>query len=96
MAVRAAARDRRIRVLALRSPNLTGAEASLPDVDVPALLVVGEHDTPIRAGLEPLVSRLRGPHSLDVIPGGDHLFEDAAARARATAACVSWFRDHLK
>ena len=96
VAVLAAARDRRIRALALRSPNLTGAEESVSRVTVPTLLVVGEHDEPIRAALEPLLGRFGGPRRLEVVPGGDHLFEDPVALTRATAATVAWFKDHLK
>jgi putative phosphoribosyl transferase len=96
VAVLAAARDARIRALALRSPNLAGAEASVSGVRVPTLLVVGEHDKSIRAALEPLLGRFGGPRTLEIVPGGDHLFADPAARARATAATVAWFTDHLK
>jgi putative phosphoribosyl transferase len=96
VAILASARDRRIRALALRSPNLTGAEASVSRVSVPTLLVVGEHDEPIRTALGPLLDRFGGPRRLEVVPGGDHLFEDPAALTRATAATVAWFKDHLK
>jgi predicted phosphoribosyltransferase/dienelactone hydrolase len=96
VAVLAAARDARIRALALRSPNLTGAEASVAGVRAPTLLVVGEHDAPIRAALDPLLGRFGGPRVLEIVAGGDHLFADPAARARATAATVAWFTDHLK
>ncbi len=96
VAVLAAARDTRIRALALRSPNLTGAEDSVSRVVVPTLLVVGEHDVPIRAAITPLLGRFGGPRTFEVVPRGDHLFEDPAALARATAATVAWFKDHLK
>lgn len=91
-----AAEDGRIRALALRSPNVSGAEDALPRVTAPTLLVVGEHDEPIRAMLEPLIGRLGGPHRLEVVAGGDHLFEDPAALARATASIVAWFKEHLR
>ena len=96
VAVLGAARDPRIRALVLRSPNLAGAEDAVPRVRVPALLVVGEHDEPIRAAIAPLLGRFGGPRALKTIPGGDHLFGDPAALARATAATVAWFKDHLK
>ena len=96
VAVRGAARDPRIRVLVLRSPNLAGAEDAVPRVRVPALLVVGEHDEPIRAALGPLFGRFGGPRALEIIPGGNHLFDDPAALTRATAAMVAWFKDNLK
>jgi hypothetical protein len=60
------------------------------------LLVVGEHDEAIRASITPLLGRFRGPRALETIPGGDHLFENPAARARATTVTVAWFKDHLK
>ncbi len=95
VAVLTAAQDVRIRALALRSPNLTGAEASVSSVRVPTLLVVGEHDGSIRAAITPLLDRFGGPRTLEIVPGGDHLFADPAAWARATVAIVAWFADHL-
>jgi cephalosporin-C deacetylase-like acetyl esterase len=95
VAVLTAARDARIRLLALRSPNLSGAEAAVPAVRVPTLLVVGEHDAPTRAAIGPLLGRFGGPCALETIPGGDRLFQDPAALARATAATGAWFRDHF-
>jgi predicted phosphoribosyltransferase/dienelactone hydrolase len=96
VAVLSAIRDPRIRVLVLRSPNLTGAEGAVPRVSVPTLLVVGEHDEPIRTAIGPLLSRFGGPWALEIIPGGDHLFDDPAALTRATAVTVAWFKDNLK
>ena len=91
-----AARDSRIRALVLRSPDPTGAEDAVARVTAPTLLVVGEHDAPIRDAVEPLVGRFAGPRKLEIVPGGDHLFEDPAALARATAATAAWLKDHLK
>ena len=91
-----AARDSRIRALVLRSPNPTGAEDAVARVTAPTLLVVGEHDAPIRDAVEALVGRFAGPRKLEIVPGGDHLFEDPAALARATAATAAWLKDHLK
>ena len=96
VAVRAAARDPRIRVLVLRSPNLAGAEDAVARMRAPALLVVGEHDEPTRAAIGPLLGRFGGPRALEIIPGGDHLFGDPAALTHATAVTVAWFKDHFK
>jgi putative phosphoribosyl transferase len=95
VAVLAAARDPRIRALALRSPNLAGAEDAVSRVRVPVLLVVGERDDAIRAALAPLLDRFGGQRVLDVIPDAGHLFENPAARARATAATAAWFNEKL-
>lgn len=91
-----AARDPRIRALALRSPNPAGAEGAVVAVTAPTLVVVGEQDEPTRAAIEPLLVRFGGPHTLEVVPGGDHLFEDPTALARATASIVVWFKEHLR
>jgi putative phosphoribosyl transferase len=96
VAVLGAARDARIRALVLRSANFTGAEAAVGRVKVPTLLVVGEHDEPIRAAVGAVLDRFGGRRALEVVPGGDHLFRDAAALARATEVTVAWFKDHLK
>ncbi len=95
-ALLAATRDARIRALVLRSPNPAGAEDVVAQVKAPTLLLVGEYDEPIREAVAPLVGRFAGPSKLEIVPGGDHLFEDPAALARATAATVRWFKDHLR
>ncbi|HEY8368028.1 MAG TPA: alpha/beta fold hydrolase [Thermodesulfobacteriota bacterium] len=87
--------DSRIRALVLRSANPAGAEDAAWRVRVPTLLVVGEHDTPTLAANQALAARLAGPHRLEVVPGGDHLFEDPTALGRAVEATVAWFSEHL-
>lgn len=90
-----AADDPRIRALVLRSANPEGAEGAAPRVSVPVLLVAGERDTAILALNEALLHRLGGPRRLEVVPAGDHLFEDPAALRRAAALTVAWFRRYL-
>ncbi len=95
VALLAAAVDPRIGALVLRSANPAGAEDAAWRVEVPTLLVVGEHDTATRVANERVAGRLPGPHRLEVVPGGDHLFEDPAALRRAVEATVGWFAQHL-
>ncbi|MBI4591525.1 MAG: alpha/beta fold hydrolase [Candidatus Rokubacteria bacterium] len=90
-----AAEDARIRALVLRSANPEGAEAAAPRVAAPTLLVVGEHDAPIRALNEELLPRLGGPRRLEVVPAGDHLFGDPAALRQAITLAVAWFKTYL-
>jgi len=69
-----------------------------------AVAVLGAaHDARIRvlvlrsanlAGAE--APRFGGPRALEVVPGGDHLFRDAVALARAATATVDWFKAHLR
>jgi pimeloyl-ACP methyl ester carboxylesterase len=89
VAVLGAARDARIRVLVLRSANLAGAEAAVARVKVPVLVVLGEHDDPMRIAVTAVLDRFVGPRALEIVPGGDHLFRDAVALARATAVTVA-------
>ena len=94
-ALQVAATDRRVRALALRSANPAGAEDAAARVRVPTLLVVGERDVATRAANEELGARLAGPQRLEVVPRGDHLFEDPGARARAPARTVCWVWEPL-
>jgi predicted phosphoribosyltransferase/dienelactone hydrolase len=95
-ALQLAARDPRVRAVALRSANPAGAEAAASRVRVPTLLVVGDRDVATRAANEELLPRLAGPRHIEVVPRGDHLFEDAGALARATELIAGWMRHHLK
>lgn len=92
--VRAAA-DPRIRALALRSPNPTGAGDAASRVTVPTLLVVGERDAPIRALNEDLLPQLGGPKRLEVVRRGNHLFENPEALREAARLTVAWLSDSL-
>ncbi len=92
IALRLAAVDERIGVLALRSPNLASGEAEVTGVSVPTLLVVDERDEPSRTTAEILLPRLTGGQ-LEVVRRGDHPFEDA--ETLATALIVSWLKSHL-
>jgi hypothetical protein len=57
---------------------------------------VGDRDVATRAANEELLPRLAGPRQIEVVPRGDHLFEDAGALARATELIAGWMRHHLK
>jgi putative phosphoribosyl transferase len=94
IALRLAAEDKRIRALALRSPNVEGAEAAAVRVKVPTLLVVGERDAPIRLMCEALLPRFADAR-LEIVPRGDHLFEEPEALARAAALTVGWLKSRL-
>jgi putative phosphoribosyl transferase len=90
-----AAKDPRIRALVLRSANPAGAEAAAPGVKVPTLLIAGEYDAPVRAASERLLASLGGPARLEVVPKGDHLFEDPEALREAVRVTTAWFGGHL-
>lgn len=90
VALRAAGRDSRIRLLALRSPS---PRPELPElaraVTVPTLVV--ESDEPqLLESSRALCDSLGGPHRLDVVPGAGHLFEGSGSLERMTELTVAW------
>jgi predicted phosphoribosyltransferase/dienelactone hydrolase len=70
------------------------AEAELPRVDAPTLLVVGGADSEVLAlnrGAAELIPSCR----LAVVPGAGHLFEEPGAMARVARIAGDWFDRHL-
>ncbi|MEZ5558076.1 MAG: alpha/beta hydrolase [Pseudomonadales bacterium] len=67
--------------------------------DPPTLLVHGDADTLVPVSnsqrLDEALTAQGVEHELVVIEGGDHGFRDPALRARADAAMVRWFKQHL-
>lgn len=95
VALRLAAESPRIQAVVLRSGNLEGAEQAVSRITVPTLLMVGQHDEPTRTANEEAARRFPGPHQLEVVPRGDHLFADAGALRVAVDLSVRWFKAHL-
>jgi putative phosphoribosyl transferase len=100
-ALRCAAALPPVRALVLRSANVAGDAGPAAALEIaarvkaPTLLVVGERDAPILDQNQALVRALGGPRRLDVVPHGDHLFENPGALARAAALTTAWFSKHL-
>ncbi|MBI2207675.1 MAG: alpha/beta fold hydrolase [Candidatus Rokubacteria bacterium] len=91
-----AAEDQRVKALVMRSGNARGAELAAERVRAPTLLIVGALDAPILAVNEELLARLAGTKRMEIVPGGNHLFEDPAALRRAATLTVEWFARHLR
>jgi putative phosphoribosyl transferase len=72
------------------------ADARLPRVRAPTLLIVGGDDREVlrlnRAALE----RLDGPKALKVVAHATHLFEEPGALERVADLATAWFRRYLK
>jgi pimeloyl-ACP methyl ester carboxylesterase len=92
-----AAAERPDRVLTVVSrggrPDLAGD--ALPRVQAPVLLIVGGQDQEVLRLNEEAARRLRVPHSLRVVPGATHLFEEPGALEEAADAARDWCEDHL-
>jgi alpha-beta hydrolase superfamily lysophospholipase len=94
-ALTVAADDPEIRALVLKAGRVGGAGEVAARLAVPTLLVAGERDRRIVAENEWLLSHLTGPRCLVVIPGGDHLLEDAEALNLTSSCMAAWFAHHL-
>ncbi|MQA01937.1 MAG: hydrolase [Streptosporangiales bacterium] len=92
--IAAANRPDAVRAVVSRGGRVDLAEAALPQVVAPTLLVVGEHDAPvleINQRLQPQIATSR----LDVVPGATHLFEEPGALDQVAEAAGAWFARHL-
>ncbi len=71
------------------------AEAYLPRVTAPTLLLVGGYDEPVIEMNEAAFRLLRAPKALIVIPGATHLFEEPNTLEQVADHAWQWFRRHL-
>lgn len=86
--------DPRIRALALRA----AFAPTVPPTDrvtCPTLLVVGDRDRPVLAGVHQLEQWLAGPYEVVIVPNADHHFSAPEAFEVVTRHTVDWFVRHL-
>ncbi|GGS79353.1 dienelactone hydrolase family protein [Streptomyces violaceus] len=92
-----AAAERPGRVVAVVSrggrPDLAGD--ALAAVRVPVLLIVGGRDQHVLRLNEEAARRLNAPHTLHVVPGATHLFEEPGTLDRVTEAARQWCDEQL-
>lgn len=91
----AARHPERVRTVVSRGGRTDLAASDLPNVQVPVLLLVGEHDTPIRRVTQQTRIQLAGPSRVDVVAGATHLFEEPGAMEDVSLRTVRWFQQHL-
>jgi putative phosphoribosyl transferase len=75
-------------------PDLAGPD--LARVRSPTLLIVGGHDLAVLGLNRQALAELRGPKSLEVVPGATHLFEEPGALDTVAGLARRWFLDHLR
>ncbi|CAG7648357.1 dienelactone hydrolase family protein [Actinacidiphila bryophytorum] len=75
-------------------PDLAGGEA-LRAVRAPVLLIVGGRDGHVLRLNEEAARSLGGPHTLQVVPGATHLFEEPGALEEVAASARRWCEEHL-
>lgn len=71
------------------------AEAALPQVVAPTLLIVGGEDDTVLALNRKALERLRCVKRLHVVPGATHLFEERGALEEVAKVAASWFHEHV-
>lgn len=71
------------------------AEAVLPQVVSPTLLIVGEHDYPVIPLNEAAFALLKCPKELRIVPRASHLFEEPGVLEAVADLARDWFRRHL-
>ncbi|GAA2554055.1 dienelactone hydrolase family protein [Streptomyces levis] len=94
--VAAAARPDRVQAVVSRGgrPDLAGE--ALAGVRAPVLLIVGGEDRHVLRLNEEAARRLHVPHTLHVVPGATHLFEEPGALNQVTEAVRRWCVERLR
>ena len=95
-AITAAAHDHSIGAIVSRGGRPDLAEASLPQVTAPTLLIVGGLDDLVIDLNRQAMARMRCDTALDIVPGATHLFEEPGALERVSELAGTWFEHHLE
>ena len=93
--ITASDRPETIRALVSRGGRPDLAEEAIPNVHCPTLLIVGGNDRQTLALNAKAIKAMAAPHSLVVVPGASHLFEEPGALEEVTALAKDWFCRHL-
>ncbi len=94
--IAAAERPRVTRAVISRGGRPDLADAALPRVQAPTLLIVGEHDEPVIEMNRDAMLRMKIPVDLQIVPGATHLFEEPGALEHVARLAADWCRRHLK
>jgi putative phosphoribosyl transferase len=85
-----------VRAVVSRGGRPDLADAWLPRVRAPTLLVVGGDDREVLHLNRAALQRLGGPKDLKVVAHATHLFEEPGALERVADLASTWFRRYLK
>jgi pimeloyl-ACP methyl ester carboxylesterase len=72
------------------------ADAALPGVTAPTLLIVGGRDNTVLELNQDAAERLSGPRQLRVVAGATHLFPEPGALEQVADWAAEWFDEHLR
>jgi putative phosphoribosyl transferase len=71
------------------------AEAYLPSVAAPTLLIVGGDDEPVIEMNRSAYRLLSCPKRLVIVPGASHLFEEPGTLEEVAEHALAWFQQHV-
>jgi putative phosphoribosyl transferase len=95
-ALQAAARDpSSIQAIVSRGGRPDLAEAYLPSVTAPTLLIVGGDDEPVIEMNRAAYRLLACPKRLVIVPGASHLFEEPGTLEQVAEHALAWFQQHF-
>lgn len=95
-ALQAAARDpSSIRAVVSRGGRPDLAEAYLPSVTAPTLLIVGGDDEPVIDMNRTAYRLLTCQKQLVIVPGASHLFEEPGTLEQVAEQALAWFQQHV-
>jgi putative phosphoribosyl transferase len=95
-ALQAAARDpSSIQAVVSRGGRPDLAEAYLPSVTAPTMLIVGGDDEPVIEMNRAAYRLLSCPKRLVIVPGASHLFEEPSTLEQVAEHALAWFHQHV-
>jgi dienelactone hydrolase len=94
--IAAAERPDEIAAVVSRGGRPDLADAALPKVAAPTLLIVGGFDAPVIEMNRDAMKQMRGEVKLEIVPGATHLFEESGTLERVAELAGSWFVRHLQ
>jgi putative phosphoribosyl transferase len=91
----AASQPQEVTAIVSRGGRPDLAEAALPQVRAPTLLIVGQNDPEVLELNRAAYRLLRCEKRLDIVPRATHLFEEAGTLEVVTALAADWLAAHL-
>lgn len=74
-------------------PDLAGP--ALPQVQAATLLIVGGGDEPVIEMNRQAAEQMNAPHTIEIVPGAGHLFEEPGALEEVARLAAEWFQRYL-
>ncbi len=93
--ITAAERPALIQAVVSRGGRPDLAADALPKVQAPTLLIVGGEDAPVIEMNRDAAGRMQCVHTLEIVPGATHLFEEPGKLEECARLAADWFQEHL-